>query len=310
MPRGLPPAVRGLIEINRQRPFFCRPYPYVLWVWLGPFSCNPPLLRDQFYLVFCQGTWSEDNEKERPFGSVYCPSKPAPSRQVVSERPYSSTTFIRSFPRAYYGITAYAPSLSTRLMQHTSIAYLPASWSPGEPQSLSTRISLRVFILRDSLAIGNLWTMSCSPGNLVFVLRFLVMPWGRPPCQPPVTHIRCLRRRDSHPTFSLPYPFVTLFVPSAHYYESASVSPFIPSYYLLASLCSHRPRDRKRSNRSWWIQALVRPPSAYVDLADIFTNNCSTVLAGGTFPGPLITGSKVRLISKKGCRISWQPDAI
>lgn len=126
---------------------------------------------------------------------------------------------------------------------------------------------------------------------------------NRPPCQPPVTHIRCLRQRDSHPTFSLPYPFVSLFDHSAHYYESASVTPFILSYHLLASLCSHGPQDRKRSNRSRWIQALVRPPSLRADAADIFTNNCSTVLAGGTFPGPLITGSKVGVISKKGRRI-------
>ena len=125
---------------------------------------------------------------------------------------------------------------------------------------------------------------------------------NRPPCQPPVTHIRCLRRRDSRPTFSLPYPFVSLLGHSAHYYESASVSPFILSYYLLASLCSHGPQDRKRSTRPRWIQALVCPPSLYADSADILTNNCSTVLAGSTFPGPLITGSKVGVISKKGRR--------
>lgn len=33
--------------------------------------------------------------------------------------------------------------------------------------------------------------------------------------------------------------------------------------------------------------------------ADVLTNICSTVLAGGTFPGPLIQGNKVGLISKK-----------
>jgi iron transport multicopper oxidase len=32
--------------------------------------------------------------------------------------------------------------------------------------------------------------------------------------------------------------------------------------------------------------------------ADPFTNNRSTVLAGGTFPGPLIQGTKVGVISK------------
>lgn len=73
---------------------------------------------------------------------------------------------------------------------------------------------------------------------------------NRPPCQPPVTHIRSLLRRDSHTTFSLPYPFVSLSGHSAHYYESTSVSLFIISYHLLASLCSHGPQDRKRSNCS------------------------------------------------------------
>jgi len=110
-------------------------------------------------------------------------------------------------------------------------------------------------------------------------------------------HIRLLRRRDSHPTFSLPYPFVSLFSHSVHYYESASVPPFITSHNLLASLCSYRPRDRERSNRSGWIQALVRPPSFYAGSADIFTNNRSTVLAGDSFPGPLIQGSKVGVLA-------------
>lgn len=41
----------------------------------------------------------------------------------------------------------------------------------------------------------------------------------------------------------------------------------------------------------------------YADSADIFANNRRTVLAGGTFPGPLITGSKVVVISKNGRRI-------
>jgi hypothetical protein len=34
--------------------------------------------------------------------------------------------------------------------------------------------------------------------------------------------------------------------------------------------------------------------------ADVLTNIRSTVLAGGTFPGPLIRGNKVGVISKKG----------
>ena len=37
--------------------------------------------------------------------------------------------------------------------------------------------------------------------------------------------------------------------------------------------------------------------------ADVLTNNPSTVLAGGIFPGPLIRGNKVGVISKKGHRI-------
>jgi hypothetical protein len=35
-------------------------------------------------------------------------------------------------------------------------------------------------------------------------------------------------------------------------------------------------------------------------VANAFTNNHSTVLAGGTFPGPLIQGTKVGVISKHG----------
>jgi iron transport multicopper oxidase len=34
--------------------------------------------------------------------------------------------------------------------------------------------------------------------------------------------------------------------------------------------------------------------------ANVFTGNHSTVLAGGTFPGPLIQGNKVGEISKRG----------
>lgn len=36
---------------------------------------------------------------------------------------------------------------------------------------------------------------------------------------------------------------------------------------------------------------------------DVLTDNRSTVLAGGIFPGPLIRGNKVRVVLRKGHRI-------
>ena len=39
---------------------------------------------------------------------------------------------------------------------------------------------------------------------------------------------------------------------------------------------------------------IARSFSMFLSQPDVVIDNRSTVLAGGTFPGPLITGSKVR----------------
>jgi len=72
-------------------------------------------------------------------------------------------------------------------------------------------MSMGVFVLRGSLAVGNLWPIARQLCLCVTLFGHSLAVANRPPCQPPVTHIRCLHQRDSHPTFSLPYPFVSLF---------------------------------------------------------------------------------------------------
>lgn len=103
------------------------------------------------------------------------------------------------------------------------------------------------FLSLGSLVIGNPWPM--SPGALWLCATGTVTPSShqivsanRTLRQPPVTHIRYLWRCTSHPTFSLPYLFISLFTHSVHYYESTSVSPFLTCCFLLACLCCHWTR--------------------------------------------------------------------
>ena len=88
-------------------------------------------------------------------------------------------------------------------------------------------------------------------------------------------------------SLSLPIPFITmnrplsllLLLAATAWRVSAAIGPSADLEIVNAYL------SPDGFNRSFVFNAFFRP--------EVVTNNRSTVLAGGTFPGPLITGTKV-----------------